>query len=563
MSATSPRTASSGSTSGARVGACLLCLLLAASADAEALHRLVFGSFGSADSAARRVETLSRELDTTLEVMPFATEGRRGFRVVTRPLDASELQALSRLAASRGLPSWRLLTTVSPEAIAAVAETAGRDSTNAAARADAGAADVDGAPSGSSPIAVGRFESLRSSPVVRDVERDRRQFDLDIGVQSRSFAHAGTPEQSRFQPSASVRARYYRSWNDGETSFRAIPFARLDGQDDRRTHADLREFQVTRVGTDWEVRAGLRQVFWGVTEFVHLVDIVNQIDLVENIDGEDRLGQPMIDLSLVRDWGVLDLMLLPGFRERTFPGRNGRLRFPLPVDVDGATFESDDEQWHVDGAVRWMHSVGPLEFGLYHFRGTGREPDLVPTAKADGRYVLTPHYPQIDQTGLDAQAITGDLALKLEALNRGGQGNRFWAATGGFEWTLVGALGSRADLGLVVEYMYDERGDRGPSVWEHDLGFATRWRFNDVGDTQALVGVTWDHVTNEYIVKLEGSRRLGDDWTMGIEGRVFGGGRSLPTAPPEAVLEALADPDNKTGAVQQDDYLQIELTRFF
>ena len=75
------------------------------------------------------------------------------------------------------------------------------------------------------------------------------------------------------------------------------------------------------MGDDWDLHLGVKQIFWGVTEFNHLVDIINQTDLVENIDGEDKLGQPMAHLSLVRDWGILDFHLLTGFRERTFPGR--------------------------------------------------------------------------------------------------------------------------------------------------------------------------------------------------------------------------------------------------
>jgi len=54
--------------------------------------------------------------------------------------------------------------------------------------------------------------------------------------------------------------------------------------------------------------------FWGVTEFQHLVDIINQTDLVENIDTEDKLGQPMINLALINDWGTVDLFIMPYFR---------------------------------------------------------------------------------------------------------------------------------------------------------------------------------------------------------------------------------------------------------
>jgi hypothetical protein len=51
------------------------------------------------------------------------------------------------------------------------------------------------------------------------------------------------------------------------------------------------------------------------------VDIINQTDLVENIDGEDKLGQPMVHFSYFGDWGVVDFFLLPYLRERTYPGK--------------------------------------------------------------------------------------------------------------------------------------------------------------------------------------------------------------------------------------------------
>ncbi|NJN50979.1 MAG: hypothetical protein HC809_03545 [Gammaproteobacteria bacterium] len=293
------------------------------------------------------------------------------------------------------------------------------------------------------------------------------------------------------------------------------------------------------------------------------MDIINQTDLVENIDGEDKLGQPMINLSLVRDWGILDFYVLTGFRERTFPGDDGRLRYLLPVRTADTTYESGDENARIDGAVRWVHSIGAIEFGLYHFSGTSRDPTLRVAQRPNGRYVLAPYYPVIDQSAIDAQAIAGDWIFKLEAFTRAGQGERFAAATGGFERTVVGVMDSRADLGLVLEYLWDERGGDADSVYEHDIAFGTRFRFNDVADTQALLGVIWDHETDEYIVKLEGSRRLGNSWAVIVEGRAFGGANMPDPNDTAAVLSTLGDPDRKTASVGQDDYLQLELTRYF
>ena len=45
-----------------------------------------------------------------------------------------------------------------------------------------------------------------------------------------------------------------------------------------------------RSNRDWSLSIGLGKVFWGVTEFNHLVDVINQTDLVEGIDGEAKLG---------------------------------------------------------------------------------------------------------------------------------------------------------------------------------------------------------------------------------------------------------------------------------
>ena len=57
------------------------------------------------------------------------------------------------------------------------------------------------------------------------------------------------------------------------------PFLRVDGQDDKRTHFDLREAYWRRRGEQWDVTIGLDRVFWGVTESRHLVNIINNIDI--------------------------------------------------------------------------------------------------------------------------------------------------------------------------------------------------------------------------------------------------------------------------------------------
>ncbi len=158
-------------------------------------------------------------------------------------------------------------------------------------------------------------------------------------------------------PSLMIQPELRYQWNGGNDRITVIPFARLDAQDKERNHFDLREFNWLHVGGDWDLRLGVDKVFWGVTESRHLVDVINQTDLVEDIDQEDKLGQPMINLGLHFHWGNLNGFVLPFFRERTFPGRKGRLRSATPVDTNQAFYESSLQEWHPDVAVRWSHVI--------------------------------------------------------------------------------------------------------------------------------------------------------------------------------------------------------------
>jgi hypothetical protein len=370
------------------------------------------------------------------------------------------------------------------------------------------------------------------------------------------------PEQSgaALNPSLVVQPELRYEWNESRNRITLIPFARLDSLDTERTHVDLREFNWLhvgeewgqRLGVDWELRLGIDKVFWGVTESVHLVDIINQTDLVENPDGEDKLGQPMVNLTLVLPWrtGTLDLFLLPYFRERTFPGEQGRLRPPVPIDTDRAEFESGAEEHHIDWAVRWSHTLGDFDIGVSHFSGTSREPRLIPRRLSPIETVLVPFYDLIDQTGLDLQWTKGGWLWKLEIISREGQGDRFTALAGGFEYTFVGVFNTAIDVGLLAEYLYDDRDDEiaiATAPFEDDVFMGTRFTFNDAQSTELLAGVIFDTDSDTTLWFLEGSRRLGENWTLDLEVRAFNGITS----------------DDPLFGFQKDDFLQLTLSRHF
>ncbi|MGV7220853.1 MAG: hypothetical protein ACQ9MH_04950 [Nitrospinales bacterium] len=374
------------------------------------------------------------------------------------------------------------------------------------------------------------------------------EFSGYVAGEARVFAndalHSGQEDHSA---SFALQPEYYHEF-EGGSSFTFVPFLRVDSADNKRTHFDVRELTFLWYEEDFELRMGVRKVFWGQTEILHLVDIINQTDLVENIDFEDKLGQPMINLSIARDWGTLDFFLLPWFRERTFPGVGGRLRFPFVIDTDNPIYESSMEEKHIDGAIRYSHSIGDWDIGISHFIGTSREPTFVPGIDSDGNPVIFPFYQQINQTSLDLLYASGNWLWKMEALYRIGQTpGDFFAGTGGFEYTFSNAFNSGIDLGALMEVMYDERDAQALTPFEHDIGLGLRVALNDVDGTEFLMGFVQDLTKNSNSMFAEASRRIGDNIKITMEMRLL----------LEQASEDLFFP------LRDDDLFQLEVQYFF
>jgi hypothetical protein len=141
-----------------------------------------------------------------------------------------------------------------------------------------------------------------------------------VSAEYRYFNHDPLePQQEINYWSLATQPEYYRSWDGGDASFTFTPFVRWDQHDSERSYADIRELHGFWYLDDWQLVAGISRVFWGVTESVHLVDIINQTASLEGVDGEEKLGQPMIHGTLSRDWGDLDLFMLFGFRSGSSP----------------------------------------------------------------------------------------------------------------------------------------------------------------------------------------------------------------------------------------------------
>lgn len=368
-----------------------------------------------------------------------------------------------------------------------------------------------------------------------------------VGLDTQAFWLDGRYEgqENGVNPTLLLQPEFYWRSDDSRQRISVVGFARVDSVDDERSHADLREAYWGIDGNGWDLSAGVSRVFWGVTESRHLVDVINQTDLVESVDDENKLGQPLVNLNLQRDYGRFGLYVMPYFRERTFPGVDGRFRGPLVVDTNNPIYESDDEENHVDLALRYSHYIGDVDIGAHLFEGTSREARFVVAAENDR---LLPVYDQMTQLGVDVQYTNEAWLWKLEAIARDTRIDSFMAAVGGFEYTFYGIRDSSADVGVLLEYLYDGRNDlSAPTASDNDMFVGTRLALNDSNDTSVLAGVAVDLDTRALFLNIEAERRFGDNLSAELQLRSF----------------MNAEPDDALFAVERDDYLQLRLSWYY
>ena len=329
----------------------------------------------------------------------------------------------------------------------------------------------------------------------------------------------------------------------------AHPFIRWDQQDDERTVAGVRELLISIAGDTWELNAGLGKVFWGVTESHNPVDIINQTDFVEDLTGDEKLGEPMLNLNWFSDnYGEFGVFLLPQFQERTTIGENGRPTPGIAVDRSLTTFESSDGDDDFGYALRWTRSFDTWDVGLHYFDGTSRNPTFIPVISDTGA-VLAPRYSLLRQTGIDALGLYGDLAVKAEVIYQtGGEIESHAVAVTGIEYTLTGLLSplqendklpedwctpdvrnpfkklacnDRIDLGLVLEYLWNQRGTDSNQLYQNDLLLGFRFAFNDAATSDALFGILQDLDGGATTLSIEASTRLFESYRLKVFGQQF------------------------------------------
>ena len=138
---------------------------------------------------------------------------------------------------------------------------------------------------------------------------------------------------------------------------------------------------------------------------------------------------------------------------------------------------------------------------------------------------------------------------KFEGILREGQGHTFAATVFGFEYTFFQAFDSDADLGILLEHLYDGRNPNDAPIasLENDLFFGMRYTFNDINDTNVLAGFVTDLEDESNSVRLEADRRIGNHWRAELVSQWFSNTRD----------------DSITASFNDDDFTSLNISRFF
>ena len=134
----------------------------------------------------------------------------------------------------------------------------------------------------------------------------------EYSFDNRYFFNSGLQGQEKNHSSFTLSPEIFLEKENSILHFK--PKFRKDNIDTERNLVDVQELYLINILEDKEIKYGVSKEFWGVTETTHRVDIINQTDAVESLDGEDKLGQPMVKLSFEENWGLLDFYALLGFR---------------------------------------------------------------------------------------------------------------------------------------------------------------------------------------------------------------------------------------------------------
>ena len=272
---------------------------------------------------------------------------------------------------------------------------------------------------------------------------------------------------------------------------------------------DIKEANVNLENSTWSFLLGSTEEFWGKTETLNPVDIINSNNYDEGLSKPNKLGEVMIKANREIGIGDLSIYYLPNFRPNKYPSKKSRLNLPIEVNDDEANYVNGADKNMQQFALRFSGYYEDLDFGISVFEGISRDPFFT---LVSGKMV--PSYSKISQYGIEVQQLLGEWIVKGEFINREGQQNisgslkDYSSGVVGLERSLYGLIDGNTDLTFFLEYAKDSRGVSAHQSNQNDVFLVNRITLNDIHDTSISFAISRDLNTESGIFNSIISRRI-------------------------------------------------------
>ena len=365
---------------------------------------------------------------------------------------------------------------------------------------------------GSFRIVLRALQCLIMMPILADAEVE--EYSVDIAATARAFVQEAPLEiGDSYRFDAGLEGEVSAEGRFADTDYKLRLFGNWDEQDDERRYTDIRQASLHWRRDRVSMSLGVGTFFWGVSESINIVNVLNQADLRQTVDGKEKIGQTFASVGLRFGHGEVSLYYLPIFREREFPERPS-----LGLPVSGrAIFEASDR--NRDFALRGHFYIGDLETGLGYFKGTRRAPLLI--SRNPAATTLTPFYIETENLLLDALYLFDETILKLEVKTGHELDQGFFAANVGIEYPIYSLPDSIQDLSLIAEYLIDDRDAQAESLGQNDLFIGLRTSFGEIGKSQVRGVISYDFDSHANFLDIGLEHRLNDYFRLETRALVF------------------------------------------
>lgn len=323
----------------------------------------------------------------------------------------------------------------------------------------------------------------------------------DIAVTARHFFNDSNriDDVSLYSFSKGVELKTDASGSVSEFKWRLSVYASFDDKDEDRRYADFREATLTYDWHELSFTAGFTRMFWGVSESINVVNVINQADIRDNINGKEKMGQQHFSVQYNGDASELQVVYMPVFREQVFGLRPS---FLLPIS-DRAKYEDG----HKEGgwAARFKQYGDQSEWAIGYFSGTRRIPNLVISSATQ---TVTMFHPQTTNILFDGIYLGDTFSPKLELKLGRELGKHFYSANIGIEYPVYPDMWNLNELTFVAEYLKDSRGLEAETIGQDDLFVGAKGVVGTQSEFRLLFG--HDLETSSHYFELSGQYRFND-----------------------------------------------------